>query len=107
MWLRTWVSVPSKTGKIDLMKLKVTSSTPKFDLMDITALQTSSSVTETKKNTGTLAETETGTSKSILVLNEDFVKKTTEPLHINVAVISLGTVDDAKFTQIIVQFPRW
>jgi hypothetical protein len=90
------------------MKLKLTSSTPKFDLMDITALQISSSVTETKKNSGTLGETETGTSKSILVLNDGFVKKkTTEPLHINVAVKSLGTVDGAKSTQINEQFTRW
>jgi hypothetical protein len=51
------------------MKLKGISSTPAaFDLIDITALKTSSSVTETKENLGSLVET--GTSKSIPVLND-------------------------------------
>jgi hypothetical protein len=105
MWLKTWVNVPNKTGKSDLMKLKGISSTPAaFDLIDITALKTSSSVIETKENSGTLVETRT--SKSIPVLNDGLVKKkTTEPLHINVVVKHLG--DDAKSTQIIVQFPQW
>jgi altronate dehydratase len=40
---------------IQIKKFKGISSTPAaFDLIDITALQTSSSVTETKENLGTL-----------------------------------------------------
>jgi hypothetical protein len=78
------------------MKFKGISSTPAaFVLIDITALRTSSS------------ETETGSTKTNPVLNDGLVKKKkiTEPLHIN-AVKPLETIDDAKSTQIIVQFLR-
>jgi hypothetical protein len=58
----------------DLMKLKGISYTPAaFDLIDITALQTSSSVTVTKVKPGTFVKT--GTSKSIPALNDGLEKK--------------------------------
>jgi hypothetical protein len=51
----------------------ISSTTAAFDLIDITALKTSSSLTKTKENSGKLVET--GTSKSIPVLNDVLVKK--------------------------------
>jgi hypothetical protein len=50
---------------------------------------------------------ETGTSNQSQYSMTVSSKKTTEALHINVATKPLGTIDDAKSAQIIVQSPRW